>query len=76
MRNLSQQEKEFAKKLLRLASKTNDVLIGNVVYNELTNVDIYLDYENEHIEYRFDAELYKTGQGDFLLLLAIFRGKL
>jgi len=76
MRNLSQQEKEFAKKLLQLASKTNDVLIGNVVYNELTNVDIYLDYENQHIEYRFDAKLYNAGQGNFFTFARNFSWKI
>ncbi|MNK41020.1 hypothetical protein D3C87_596780 [compost metagenome] len=58
MRNLSKQEKEFIVKLLRIADTSNNVFISNIVYDELTNVDIYLDYEQTKVDYRYDIKVY------------------
>ncbi|MGE8535765.1 MAG: hypothetical protein ACN6OJ_14350 [Chryseobacterium sp.] len=65
MRNLSQQEKKFITELLRIANTSNNVFMANIVYGELTNVDIYLDYENQKVEYRFDQNLYDQNQYSF-----------
>lgn len=66
MRNLSQQEKNFITKLLRIANTSNNVFMTNIVYDELTNVDIYLNYEHLKVEYRFDKVLYDEDPSMFI----------
>lgn len=65
MRNLSQQEKDFITKLLSIANTSNNVFMANIVYGDLKNVDIYLDYEHQKVEYRFDKNLYDQNQHSF-----------
>lgn len=65
MRTLSTEEKSFVSELVRIAKISHNVFLGNIVDRELNNTDVYLDYANNQVEYRFDQNLYKQNPNQF-----------
>lgn len=66
MRTLSPEEKSFVSELVRIAATSHNVFLANVVDQELNNTDVYLDYANNHVEYRFDQNLYNQNPTQFM----------
>lgn len=66
MRTLSPEEKSFVSELVRIAKISHNVFLGNVVDRELNNTDVYLDYANNQVEYRFDENLYHQNPNQFM----------
>ncbi|SMG53055.1 hypothetical protein [Arenibacter troitsensis] len=65
MRTLSTEEKSFVKELVKISGISHNVFLANVVDRELNNTDVYLDYFNKQVEYRFDQNLYNQNQNLF-----------
>lgn len=66
MRTLSSEEKSFVSELVRIAATSHNVFLANVVDRELNNTDVYLDYANNQVEYRFDQNLYNQNPTQFM----------
>ncbi|WP_312172168.1 hypothetical protein [Chryseobacterium sp.] len=66
MRQLSENEKKFTSKLVDLSQRSSDVLFSNIIYAEMSNTNISIDYSNEHVEFHFDKQLYDTNPSIFL----------
>lgn len=76
MRVLSTEEKEFIKELVRISQNSHNVFLANIIDRELNNVDIYLDYSNNLVEYRFDKILYDKDPDEFMFFARDFSWKI
>lgn len=76
MRKLSEEEKAFTSELVRLSKSSYNVFISNVVDRELNNIDVFLNYKNKEIEYRFDQIMYDKNPADFLVFVRDFSWKM
>lgn len=65
MRTLSIEEKSFVSELVRITKISHNVFLANVVDRELNNTDVYLDYANNEMKYRFDQNLYNQNPNQF-----------
>lgn len=76
MRTLSEAEKNFTQELIRISSISYNVFLSNVVDKELVNIDVYLDYQNNAIEYRFDKGMYDSNPNEFMNFTRDFSWKM
>jgi uncharacterized protein YfkK (UPF0435 family) len=76
MRTLSDEEKSFITELVRISSSSQNVFLGNIIDRELNGVDVYLDYANKKVEYRFDEGLYKQDPSQFMDFARVFSWKI
>jgi hypothetical protein len=60
MISLSAEERTFLRKIVVLSAKTFDVFLGNVVDSELPNIDVFVNINNQIVEYRFDTAYYQN----------------
>lgn len=76
MRRLSEEEKKFTRELVRISNTSYDVYLSNIVDRELNNIDIFLDYQNQNIEFRFDQNMYQQNPNDFMYFTRDFSWKM
>jgi len=57
---LSDQEKDFLKSVVDLSNQTHNMFLGNLVDHYLRDIDVFLDYNNQNVEYRFDQNVFPT----------------
>lgn len=76
MRTLSEAEKNFTHELIRISSNSYNVFLSNIVDKELVNIDVYLDYHNNAIEYRFDKRMYDSNPNEFMNFTRDFSWKM
>ncbi|OCA77108.1 hypothetical protein BBI01_01200 [Chryseobacterium artocarpi] len=76
MRKLSDEEKKFTKELVRISTHSQNVFLSNIIDNELTNTDVFLDYEKNEVYYHFDKEIYDHNPGQFIELARSFSWKM
>lgn len=76
MRTLSEEEKNFTHQLIRISKESYDVFLSNIVDGELNNIDVYLDYQNNTIEYRYDKSMYDLNPKEFIYFTRNFTWKM
>lgn len=76
MRKLSEEEKIFTRELLRISSISYNVYLSNIVDKELNNIDIFLDYQNQKVEFRFDQNMYQQNPSNFISFTRDFSWKM
>jgi len=75
MRKLSPEEKIFIKKLVELSNRTQNVYLGNIIDDELSDIDIFIDYNLNKAWFRFDKALYDFDPNEFFILTRDFSWK-
>ena len=76
MRKLSEGEKSFINELIRVSENSHDVFLANIIDRELNNVDVYLDYISNIVDYRFDQNLYNNDPNQFIYYVREFTWKM
>lgn len=75
MRKLSPEEKRFIEKLVELSTRTQNVYLGNIIDDELSDIDIYIDYNLDKAWFRFDRAIYDYNPNEFFILTRDFSWK-
>lgn len=76
MRKLSDDEKSFINELIRISENSHDVFLANIIDRKLNNVDVYLDYISNIVDYRFDQNLYNNDPNQFIYYVREFTWKM
>jgi len=58
MINLSKTEKDFLKRIVDLSERTSNMFLGNLLDRDLVNIDVFLDYQRQTVEFKFDSHAF------------------
>jgi len=76
VRKLSNEEKAFISELVRISENSFDVFLANIIDRELNNVDVFLDYDKNSVEYRIDQNIYNNDPTEFIHFARNFSWKI
>lgn len=76
MRKLSNDEKNFLSELIRISVNSHNVFLANIIDRELNNIDIFVDYANNLVEYRIDQNMYNNDPTTFMQFTREFSWKI